>query len=126
MFELVEEALDPVALFVEGGVVGALIRAVALGRDDDLPSRLGDPLDEMIGVVSLVGNGGFGLDAVDELVREGDVVALPGRGNQANGKAQSLGGGVDLGAQAATRPAQTLGMRPPLWNGPPLSSTMTG
>jgi hypothetical protein len=88
--------------------------AVALWGDDDLSAGLGDPVGEMVGVISLVGDGGFGLDAVDKIVGEGDVVALTGRADQANGKAERLGGGMDLGAQAAARSAQTLGIRPPL------------
>lgn len=68
----------------------------------------------MVGVVALVGDCRFGLDAVDQVMGKGDVVALAGRGDQADGKAQRLGGGMDLGAQAAARPAQALGIRPPL------------
>jgi hypothetical protein len=55
----------------------------------------------MIGIISLVGDGNLGLDAVDQVVGEGDVVALSGRADQADGKAERLGGGVDPGAQAA-------------------------
>ena len=35
-----------------------------------------DPVYEVIGVESLVGDGGFDLDAVDQIMGEGDVVAL--------------------------------------------------
>ena len=92
----------------------ALNPAVALWRDDELGSGFSDPVGKVIGIVSFVGDCHFGLDAVDQIVGEGDVVALSGRGDQANGKAERLGGGMDLGAQAATRPAQALGIRPPL------------
>jgi hypothetical protein len=47
-------------------------------------------------------------------VGECNVVALAGRCDQANRKAQGFGGSVDFGAQAAARPAQALGIRPPL------------
>ena len=67
----------------------------------------------MIGIISLVGDSGFGVDAVDQVVGKGDVVALAGRTDQADGQAKRLGGGVDFGAQAAARPAQTLGICPP-------------
>ena len=88
--------------------------SVALRRDDDLCAAFGDPADEMVGIISLVGDCCIGVDAVDQVMGKGDVVALPGRADQAQRKAEGFGGGVDLGAQAAARPAQTLGIRPPL------------
>lgn len=113
MFELVEETLDEVALFVEFGVIGTLDLAVSLGGNDDLSPGFGDPVDEVVGIVSLVGQGGLGLEAVDERVGEGDIVALAGRADQPNRIAERVAGGVDLGAQSTSRPAQTLGIRPP-------------
>lgn len=103
MFEFVEEALDTIALLVELGVVGALKLAVALGRDDDLGAAFGDPIDKVVGVISLVSDSSIGVDTVDQVMGQGDVVALLGRGDQANWKAKGLGGGMDLGAQAAAR-----------------------
>ena len=52
--------------------------AVSLWRDDDLGTGFGDPVDEMIGVVSFVGDCRFGCDALDEVMGKGDVVALAG------------------------------------------------
>lgn len=88
--------------------------SIAPGRDDDLGPGAGDPLGKVVGIVALVGDGDFGGEAVDEIVGEGDVVALAGRADQADRQAEGLGGGMDLGAQAAARPAQALGIRPPL------------
>lgn len=67
----------------------------------------------MIGVIAFVGNCAFCLEAVDELMRLGDVVALPWTCDQANRKPECIARGVDFGAQAAARPAQALGIRPP-------------
>lgn len=75
---------------------------------------MGNPVDQMVGVISLVGDGGLGIDAVDQVMGERDVVALAGRADETDGEPERLGGGVDLGAQAAARPAQALGIRPPL------------
>jgi hypothetical protein len=72
--------------------------AVSLWRDDDFGAAIDDPAGEMVGVVSLVGDCCFGFDAVDQVVGEGDVVALSGRSDQADRKPERLGGGVDLGA----------------------------
>jgi hypothetical protein len=114
LLELVEEALDAVSLLVEISIVGTLELAVALGRDDDLGAGFGDAIDKVIGVISLVADGDIGVETIDQVMSEGDIVALAGRANQADRQAERLGGGVDLGAQAAARPAQALGIRPPL------------
>lgn len=113
MLELVEEALDDVSLLVQVGIVVALFFSVALGRDDDFGSRPVDTVDEAIGVVAFVGDGGAGLEALDKIMGKGNVVALPGAGQQTHRIAERIAGGVDLGAQAAARPAQALGIRPP-------------
>ena len=90
----------------------ALDPAVALGRDDDFSTVCGDLFGKMIGIISLVGEGRRGLDAVNQVMGNRDVVALAGRADQSDGKPKRLGGGMDLGAQAAARPAQALGIRP--------------
>ena len=59
MFELVEEALDEIALLVEVGVIGALDLAIAFWRDDGFGADLGDSVDEMVGVIALVGDLGL-------------------------------------------------------------------
>jgi hypothetical protein len=59
----------------------------------------------MIGVIA------FGDDTLDQFVREGDVVALSERADQAHRIAQGVAGGVDFGAQAAAGAA--VDVRPP-------------
>lgn len=98
MFELIEETLDAVALFVQFGVVDALALAVSFWRDDDFRSRFGDPLTQMIGVVALVGQKGAGFDSFDKFVRQGDVVALTRTGDQADRKTEGFGCGMDFRA----------------------------
>src|SRR5690606_30547738 len=100
-------------LLIEVGVVGSLVFSVALGRDDDLGATISDPAGQVVGVVSLVVDGGIGIEAVDQVMGKGDVVALSGRADHVYGKAKGFGGGMDLGAQASARPAQTLGLRLP-------------
>lgn len=68
----------------------------------------------MISVIAHVGQQGIGIDAFDEIMGKGDIVALSGRADQAERKAERVCGGVDFGAQPAARPAQALGIRPPL------------
>ena len=68
----------------------------------------------MISVVALVGDGDVCGEALDQLVREGDVVALARRADQAHRIAERIASGVDFRAQAPARPAKALGIRPPL------------
>lgn len=67
----------------------------------------------MIGVITLVGNGASCLEAVDQIMSEGDVVALSGARDEADRIAERIACRMDFGAQAAARPAQALGIRPP-------------
>ena len=67
----------------------------------------------MIGVVALVGDRDVCGETVDQFVREGDVVALPWRADQAHRIAERVASGVDFGAQAATGATKALGIRPP-------------
>lgn len=98
MFELVEETLDAIALFVQLGIVDAPALAVSLWRDDDLRTRCRDPVAQMVGVVALVGQEGVGFDPFDKFVRQGDVVALPRTGDQADRKTEGFGRGMDFRA----------------------------
>jgi hypothetical protein len=59
--------------------------AVPLRRNDDFGSRFSDLFVQMVGVIALVGNRGANLEAIDKIVSKGDVVALPGAGDQTNG-----------------------------------------
>ena len=113
LLQLAEEALDGVALPVEMFVIGALDLAIALGWDDHLRPGIDDGLDEMVGVVTLVGDDGISVEPFDQVMGQGDVIALTRCTDEANGKSQSITGGMDFGAQASARPAQALGIRPP-------------
>lgn len=43
-------------------------------------------LSQMIGIVSLIGNGGLGLEAIDGIMGQGDLVALAGRTDRRTGR----------------------------------------
>ena len=74
VFELVEEALDEIALAIEFGIDGTLDLAVALGRDVRPRAVLGDDLEDGAGIVAAVGDGVAGRpDAVDQR-RHGGLV----------------------------------------------------
>jgi hypothetical protein len=65
VLEFVEEALDEVALAIEGKIAGQWLRAAGMGRNHrgDLP--LGEGFDEGIGVVCLVGNKGSWIGMIE-------------------------------------------------------------
>ena len=106
MLELVEEALDEVALPVEGGIDGALEPDVALGRDVVLAAPGADHLDQSACVVSVIGDEGFGRrQGLDEGRRYGLVGGLAGGQDQPDRPSLFVDDGMDLGAQSSTRTA---------------------
>ena len=69
----------------------------------------------MIGVVAFVGDRRVCDEAFDQIMRKGNVVALPRRANQAQRIAERVTGGMDFRTQAAAGAAKTLGIRAPLF-----------
>jgi len=51
--------------------------SISLGRDNDIDSSLFDPVAQMISVIALVSEEGLRFEAVDEVVCQSDVIALP-------------------------------------------------
>jgi hypothetical protein len=68
LLELIEKALDEIALFIEINVIRTLDFAVAFGRDDDFAFACGNLFMQVIGIVAFVGDGGCGGKSVDEFV----------------------------------------------------------
>jgi hypothetical protein len=63
-----------------------------------LGAAFSDLVAQMIGVVALVGDRGVRGEALDQLMREGDVVALAWRADQAHRIAERIASSVDFGA----------------------------
>ncbi len=108
VLEFVEEPLDEVALCVEGEVAGALDGAIGLGRDDRCDSPSGQGVDQVIGVVSLVGEQSLKVDVLDQRLGLAEVRSLARRQQQLDRVAQSIDEGVDLGGQSAAGSADGL------------------
>ena len=89
-------------------VVGALNLPVALGWDNDLRSAFDDGVSETVGIVTLIGDDRIRLETLDQVLSQGDIVALARRTDEADGKAQSITCGMDFGAQAAATAAEGL------------------
>jgi hypothetical protein len=111
LFELVEEALNDVALLVELGVVRPLERPVPLGRNDGLADAFSDPAAQVIGVVALVRDGDVRGEALDQFVRESDVVVLAASRSGAPA-CQAYRRRRGFCAQAAAGATKALGIRP--------------
>ena len=109
-----EHTLDEIALFVEGLIV--VMRASSLGArwDDGDGPGLEDCIVEVLGVVGSVSDDVGRFQAGEQLSPVDDVAPLSWRQDQSDWKAQSIGYGMDLGAEAASGPAKALGLSAPL------------
>jgi len=106
VLELVEEALDEVALSVELGRDRALPISVALCRDVRTRAVRRDHLHDGFGVVAAVCDGVGGWAQPIEQRRYGRLVGgLAWRDQQADGQAAGVDHGMQLGAQSSTRTA---------------------
>ena len=99
-FDLLEEALDEIALAVEGEVGFALDFAIGFRRDHGRAAALLDRLEEGIRVVALVGDDRFGLDFGQQTLGLRDISDLAGRQRERYGIAERVDDGVDLGGQS--------------------------
>ena len=108
VLELVEEALDEVALAVEREVAMARGDAIGLGRDDrgDAPRLQGQ--DQGVGVIGLVGQEGPRADPGQQQLGLAKIAGLTGRQRDADRIAQGIDDDVDLGGQSASGAADGL------------------
>ena len=113
LLELVEEALDAVALFVDGSIVAMLMTALRHGRDDRDGAGVEDGIVQPIGIIGTVGEHMARQQTVDQSFGLADIAALSGRADEAHGVAKRFYGGMDLSGQPALGAAQALGIRPP-------------
>ncbi len=77
MLDYIEEPLDEVALGIEREVAIAFDLAICFGRNDRLDGARFQVLDKAVGVITLVGEEGFGLHKSHERFGLCDVVNLP-------------------------------------------------
>jgi hypothetical protein len=108
LLDLAEEALDEIALAVEGEIGLSGVFAVGFRRDDRRDTARFERFDERVGVVALVGEKGIGLDLIEQRHGLGDVGCLAGRQGQRNGITERIDDGVDLGRQSTARSADGL------------------
>lgn len=98
VLELVEEALDEIALAVEDLAVVTRYPATAGRRDAGSDAALAQELAEPIGIVGLVGDeSAVGGDHVDQRAGGTEVMRLTRAQGQAHRQAAAIDHGVDLG-----------------------------
>lgn len=108
VFEFVEEALDEVALAIEGEVARQRDRAAGMGRNDRSDLPVGEGSDEGIGVVGLVTDQSRWIGVLEQGLCTSEVAGLAWRKHQRDGIAQGIDERVNFGAQSATRSADRL------------------
>ena len=86
-----------------GEIRWARLLAVGLGRNDGSDPALLETLDECVGVITLVGDDGLGLDRLEQRLGLRDVGRLPRRQRERDRIAEIVDNSVDFRRQAATR-----------------------
>lgn len=106
MLELVEEALDEVALSIAFEIDGSNHPHVALAWDVRGGSARGEEVDDRSGAVTAIGDGfARWAQAGDEVWQGGFVGGLPRRQQQPNRQAHRIDDDMDFGTQSSTRTA---------------------
>ena len=108
MLQRAEEALDEVALAIEGEVGLALLLPVGLGRDHRRNIAVFERLDQRVGIVALVGNEGIGIDTREQRLGLRNIGGLTRRERECDRVAERVDDGVNLGRQPAARSADGL------------------
>lgn len=120
--EFVEEALDLMALFVEPPVDRRRYGAAGVGLDlRGCAQIVGDEGAQRVSVIGGIGDGVTNaLQAVQKLLGLGAIAMLARCRMDANGQAQCIDGGMQLGGQSASGAPDTGSLSPPF--APPASA----
>ena len=102
LLELVEEALDEIALSIQGEVGLARLFSVGLGRNDGRDVAFYKRLDQRVAVIAFVSQECLGIDLIEQRFGLTDIGRLARRERQRNWVTERIDNGVDLGRQAAT------------------------
>src|SRR5262249_24937966 len=108
VLELVEEALNKIALAVECEIACSRGLAVVLGWNDRRDLALGEGIDERVSVVSLVTDQGIWVDVFDQRFRARQIMSLAGGEHELDRIAQGVDERMNLGGQSAARPPNRL------------------
>ena len=115
LLDLVEHALDPVPVPILPVVAGRRVPAVRLGRNDGQDALDEQAVPDIVTVISLVGDHGFGL-AYIQIDQIGDGLEVRGFATgqrEAERASLTVCAGVDLARKAAAASTKTLLASPP-------------
>ena len=98
MFDLAEEAFDQIAVFIDRRIKASPTGGCDSARDDRFCASGGDSIHGALAVIAFVSQNMPCLQPIEEGLNLGNVIAFSARQNEANGVAQRIGGGVNLGA----------------------------
>ena len=104
-FELIEHALDQVALLIEVAVILPRREPMASGRNHHRSALLLGRFHDVIGIVTFVGDDRLGRQPFEQGQGRVIVGARTCRQDEAQGIAVTVAGRVNLGAQTSPRPA---------------------
>mgnify|MGYP007127353029 FL=1 len=103
MFELAEEALNEVALAVNAWIDRPLDLAVALGRNMRVPAALADQIDQVLPVITTVGDDdGGGWKRLQQVRCGGFVGSLSRRECETDRQSLLVNDNMDLAGQSST------------------------
>src|SRR5690348_3034096 len=106
MFDLIEEALDEVALAIEIGVDATNDPHVTLAWDVSGGAESIEEFDDCSGAIAAIGNRMASRpQALDQAGQRRFVGSLAGRQEEADRQAHMVDDGMDLGRQSSTRTA---------------------
>jgi len=109
LLELGEEVLDQMACLVEVAIIVTDHLTVGFGGDDRSLASEGQGLDDpLIGIERLVTDQGVGLHGREKMICPNEVMSLATSEEEADGVAQCIGQGVDLGARPTARATDRL------------------
>ncbi len=100
MFDLAEEAFDQIAVFIDRCIKASPIGGCGSARDDRFCASGGDSIHGVLAVMAFISQNMAHLQPDEEGLNLSNVIAFTAGQNEANGVAQRVGGGMNLGAQA--------------------------
>ena len=112
LLEFSEEALDQVTFFVENEVAFPFLLAIALWRNDDGDSRVAQPFDQGVCIVTFVAEQCAASDAFEQLPHSANIVDVTGRQNKPDRISQGVGECMDFACQTAPGASDGLVLAP--------------
>lgn len=112
VLDLVEEAFDEIAVFVEGGIEASPLGCCGSARNDGFCSAGGNGIHRALAGIALVGQNMVCPQSIKQTLDLGDVVAFATGQDETDRVTQGIGGGMDLGAQPALGASQRVSFKP--------------